>query len=320
MKTKKAMYVATALLAGLVGLGAAQAMTLAEARGRIDKVVANAGEMKSVMKQLSAGDQKAYLAEVNAAIAKMPASGAERTSAYVAANRAALEGAQKGNVTTLLAEMFATVELASLPALTESLSGDLMNRATAKGQTYTDAQYAKLSEAVMAKVNARTADVDRGDVRSGFAALMLIRGSNSREPAIVDPIVAALPAAAQEVAKKEWFPAALAEGQAKSYDPMLAAANVEEVGEDGSHIGTVALHVTGPQLADSLLSDITGANVDPTVKPHQKNPLVDAELTTYAFPAALTAEEATRDAAIGLAILESRGELEPRGYPGQTRH
>ena len=92
MKTKKAMCVATALLAGWACLGAtAQKMTLADARGRIDKVVANASEMKSVMKQLPAGDQKQYLAEVNAAIAKMPASDAERTATYVAANRAALE-------------------------------------------------------------------------------------------------------------------------------------------------------------------------------------------------------------------------------------
>ncbi len=317
MKTKKAMYVATALLAGLACWGAAQAMTLAEARGRIDKVVANAGEMKSVMKQLSAGDQKAYLAEVNAAIAKMPASGAERTSTYVAANRAALEGAKKGNVTTLLAEMFATVELASLPALTESLSGDLMNRATAKGQTYTDEQYAKLSESVMAKVNARTADVDRGDVRSGFAALMLIRGSNSREPAVVDPIVAALPAGAQEVAKKEWFPAALAEGPAKSYDPMLADAT--DIDDIGTHVGTVSLRVAGPQLADSLLPDITGANVDPDSKSNKRTPIVDAEFTALWNASTLSVDDAMRDAAVGIAIEESKGRLEPRGYPGQTR-
>lgn len=321
MKTKMAKYMATALLAGLAGLGAttAQAMSLADARGRIDKVVSNAGEMKSVMKQLAAGDQKSYLAEVNAAIAKMPASDAERTATYVAVNRAALEGSKKGNVTALLAESFATVELASLPALTESLSGDLMNRATAKGQTYTDDQYVKLSESVMAKVNARTAEVDHGDVRSGFAALMLIRGSNSREPAIVDPIVAALPAAAQEVAKKEWFPAALAEGQAKSYDPMLADVDATDIDDIGTHIGTVSLRVTGPQLSDSLLPDITGSNIDPNSRSSKRTPIVDAEFSSLWNAATLSVDDAMRDAAVGIAIEESKGRLEPRGYPGQTR-
>ena len=210
---KNMLIVATMLLAGVSCLQAAtdtavklQANTtrisLADAKGRIDKAIASPAVMQAIMRHLSAEDQKQFLADVNAAIATMPASEADRTRTFVAINRAALQGAQKGNVATLVAESFATVPVSALPALSESLGSDLLNRATDRNRTYTDEQFVKLSETVMEKVNARVAESDHADVRSGFAALMFVRGSNSTKPEIVDPIIAALPEAVRETARE----------------------------------------------------------------------------------------------------------------------
>ena len=298
---KNLLIVAAALLAGATCFGAADGtaarlkankarISLADAKGRIDKAIASPVVMKAIMQHLSAGDQKAFLAEVNAAIATMPGSEAERTATFVAINRAALEGAQKGNVATLVAESFATVSPSALPALSESLGSDLMNRATDKGRTYTDEQYLKLAQVVMEKVNARTAEVDHGDVRSGFAALMFARGSNDPRPATVEALVAMLPESARETAKKEWFPGALAEGEAKSYDAMLAAADVEApeaatAPADGAEPSgadqtvDISLRIAGAQLATSLIADIAGANTDPTRSAGASNPVFDSVTT-----------------------------------------
>ena len=295
---KNLLIVATVLLAGVTCQGAAKDtaarlaanktfISIADAKSRIDKAIASPAVMKAIMRRLSAEDQKQFLADVNAAIATMTGSDAERTATFVAANRAALEGAQKGNVAALVAESFATVSPSALPALSESLSSDLMNRATDKGRTYTDAQYLQLAQVVMTKVNARTAEVDHGDVRSGFAALMFARGSNAPKPETVEALVAMLPESAREAAKKDWFPAALAEGDAKSYDAMLAAADVETVepagaeepvrAGDADQTVDIPLRIAGAQLADSLIADIAGASTDPSrTSSGAANPIFDA--------------------------------------------
>ena len=330
-------------------------ISLADARSRIDKAVARPAVMKALMQHLSAADQKTFLSDVNAAIATMPASDAERVATYVAANRAALKGSQRGNVATLVAESFATVQPVALPALSESLGTDLLNRATDKNRTFTDAEYLHVCSNTMARVNARTAEVNNGEVRSGFAALALIRGSNTTKPEIVDPVVAMLPASAQDTAKKEWFPAALADGSAKSYDAMLAAADVEgyvspesveaavaqkseEDGEEEHNTNEdywmaqgstpVKLRVTGPQLAESIIFDVVGGNLDPSRTPSQAMPVYDALQTMESLPAF----DHFHDVQYVLGELDRRGTLkknpgeddnggghEPHGYQWQDR-
>ncbi len=336
---KKLMMTLAVLLAGSVccaaaGDAAAQLkanktmITLADARSRIDKSVANPKVMKAIMQHLSAEDQKTYLADVNAAIATMPASEADRVTTYVQVNRAALEGAQRGNVSALVAESYATVQPAALPALSESLSSDLMNRATDKSRTYTDDEYLRVCSNIMVRVNERAAESRHADVRCGFAALMLVRGSNSTKPEIVDAVTAMLPASAQGPAKSEWFPAALAEGSAKNYDAMLAAADVDapvdpsaasDVAKDENgekehdtnedywraNGGTpITLRVPGPVLATSLIHDIVGADDDVSRKVSQAMPVRDAlvsidnipMLDTFGSTASAIEEARRRDA------------------------
>ena len=98
-----------------------------------------------------------------------------------------------------------------------------------------------------------------------------------------------LPESARETAKKEWFPAALAEGGAKSYDAMLAVADVEaDVTEaagaaeparagDSDQAVDIPLRIAGAQLADSLIADIAGASTDPSrTSSGAANPIFDA--------------------------------------------
>ena len=84
-------------------------ISLADARSRIDKAIESPQVMRAIMKHLSAEDQKLFLAEVNKAIADLPASLEERSAKFLSVNTEALAGAEKGNASNLIAEMFATV-------------------------------------------------------------------------------------------------------------------------------------------------------------------------------------------------------------------
>ena len=265
------ILMATAVMAA--GVVCAQEMTLVAAREKIVESIANPATMTATISQLSAEDQKQFLADVNAAIGSMPGSQEELAASYLNVCRAALKGSKKGNLATMIAEVFATVPIAYLPVVCESLGADMLNRAANPSVTYTDEEYIAIATNVMATVNSRVASEDGADVRSGFAALAFIHGSNSESENIVSALTAALPESAQEAASKEWFPAALASGDAKSYDPMLVAGSAEALAD----LDNLLLKVDGMQNHDALLADLTGANTDPVYSDAKdRNPIVDA--------------------------------------------
>ena len=340
MKIKMAIMAALALLVsvsfGQAAKTGAKYASLASARAKITQVIDNPKTMTAVMQTLSPADQKTFLADVVAAISSMPSDEADRTEKFVEVVNAALAGSQKGNALTLVAEVFATVPPNALAAVNESLASGLMNRATDGNVTYTDEQYIKISQTVMEKVNERVANVDNSGVRSGFAALMLIRGSNSESPEITSAIIETLPEAVKNDAKTEWIPAALGKGQEKSYDPMLAVVDTESGkpvvdnaadgapraqtdGQSGSDSGDtepmIALRVSGVQNLDSLLADISGANTDPSYSAGSANPVLDAVQNSlnYELPNLGTGEAAgNADTIIGEVVKESEG------YQNQT--
>ena len=277
MQAKKMLMAVAAAVAA--GVALADGMTIVEARKQIVAAIADPAVMTSTISQLSAEDQKQYLADVVAAVGKMPGSQEEAAAAYLNVCRAALKGSQKGNLATLLAEIFATVPVEYLPVVSESLGGDMLNRAANPANTYTDDQYLAISTNVMQKVNERLASEDAADVRSAFAALAFIRGSNSQSPAIVAAMTAALPESAQKPASEEWFPAALAEGDRKSYDPMLVAASADDVSAET--MTSMLLRVSMSQNRDALLADIAGGGTDPTAGANEKTPITDAVMNTY---------------------------------------
>lgn len=283
----KNMLTIAAILASCVAFAAAdgsEKANLAAARAKITQLIAEPAKMTVAMKSLSKDDQAAFLAEVNAAIAAMPGNAAERTETFVAINNAALAGSHKGNALNLIAEVFATVPPYALVAVGESLSSGLMNRAADKSVTYTDEQYARISQSVMAKVNERVASENNAGVRSAIAGLMLINASNNASPEIVNAVTASLPENVRNDAKNEWYPAAMASGENKSYDAILAAADGDDyeiqkqVSEQskGDSEGLVVLRAPAAVNYAGLLGDIIASSTGPALTPGERNPIVDA--------------------------------------------
>ncbi len=242
---------------GLASVLVAQDKTIssAEARGKIGDILSDPAAMTSVMKQLAAADQASFLADVNAAISKMPGSPEEKTSKFLEVNSAALKGAQKGNLTALVAEVFATVPPESLTAVNESFASGMFNRASDPSKTYTDEEYKKTSLALLEKVQERNATADNAGVRNTFAILMLLRASNGTPADLRDTLVGALKDAdTRNLAQNEWISPALGQGQEKTYDPMLGAADAGSQ-PNLDMVLAVSYKVAGAALAADLASE-----------------------------------------------------------------
>lgn len=251
---KKTLVAMTLVMA----MGAfAQQLALSEARAKIDSAISSPAVMTSTVQQLSAEDQLKFLSDVNAAIAKMPGSAESKAASYVDVCRAALKGARGASMSAMLAEVFATVPLEVLTVLNENLAADLFNRGTNPSKTYTDEQFTKLAQDALAKISARMADVDNGSVRTGFAILMFTRASNGTPAGLSDTLAEVLPESVRETAKSEWFPSALAKGDAKSYDPMIGEADVAALPNE-----QVVLRLAQPQSLEALLTDLAAGGTD----------------------------------------------------------
>ena len=251
-------------------------MSLADARGKIDQVIESPALMKEIMQRLSSGDQKQFLADVNKAIGDMPASVEEKAAKFLNVNHMALTAAQKGNTTTLLSEVFATVPPEALTVINERFAVDLLNRAANPNVTYTDEQYSVLAVETMKKINERTEETDNGSARSTFAILMFLRASNMSGESLdrlQDGLVDTLKHDdAKELARDEWIPAALGkDGREASYEPILASADAGRRPDFDQ-----VLVIAGPQYLDSILADITGKNTDRMAFIRTRSPVLDA--------------------------------------------
>jgi hypothetical protein len=261
----KKLAVAVAALVSAVALNAQEAISLADARSSIGDCIKTPSKMTETMKKLSAEDQKAFLAEVNEAIAAMPGSNEAQAATFLNVNRAALKGAKPGNLETLVAEVFATVPAEFLPVLSEKFASDLFNRDADPTVKYSDVEYIKIASNLMVKVNARMSEVDGGAARSTFAIIMLAKASNmsgtedgSSLNNLVNSLVGTLPSGVQDTARTDWIPSAMATGDSQSYEPIL-----EGTGTTGVMPSSPAVvQLAGPQMLDALLGDLgSGADI-----------------------------------------------------------
>ena len=248
-------------------------ISLADARGKIDKAIESPAVMKEIMKRLSAEDQRKFLADVNKAIGDMPASIEERTAKFLNINHAALTVAQKGNTTALLAEVFATVSPEALTVINERFAADLLNRTGNPNVVYTDEQFTKLAIETMKVINERTEETDNGSTRSTFAILMFLRASNGTPEDLADKLIDTLKHDdAKELAREEWIPSALGkDGREQGYEPILASADAGRR-PDFSYV----LVIAGPQYLESILEDILGKNTDRYSYIQTRTPVLDA--------------------------------------------
>ena len=223
-----------------------------EVRALVGECAQNPQKMKQTIATLSAEDQLEFLRAVNEAISKMPGSNEVKGAAFYEANRAAVTGAGKDNLKSVLAEVFATVPPEYLPVVTDSFASDLFNRSADPSVSYTDQQYIQIASNTMVKVNERMADVDNGSARATFAAVMLIKASNNTPDGLVDALVSTLPSDSQDTARNDWIPPATASGEAQSYEPLVEAA-----GATGTTPSSPAvIRVAGPQMLDAMLGDL----------------------------------------------------------------
>lgn len=249
------------------------AMALADARGQIDKVVDSPALMKEIMGKLSSEDQLKFLADVNKAVADLPASTEEKSAKYLNLNHAAVKSAKKNNVTAMLAEVFATVPPEALTVICERFAVDLLNRSADPNATYTDKEFTDIAVALMKKINERTEETDNGSARSAFAIIMLLRASNGTIPDLADVLVDTLQHDdAKELARNEWIPAALGtDGREQGYEPLLASADAGRRPDLD-----FTLVIAGPQYMESILEDIVGKNTDQMSFMRTRTPVLDA--------------------------------------------
>lgn len=237
------------VLVAAVAFAQEKTLSLADARGQIGAVVDRPEMMTSVMKQLSVADQKQFLASVNEAISKLPGSADERAAKFLAVNSAALKGRKNGNLTALVAEIFATVPLEALTVLNERFAAELFNRAADPSKTYTDEQFTTISKNVLAGVQARSATVDKGEIRNVFAIMMMLRASNGTPENLKEVLVSEIKDdSVRKLAQDEW----IADGLRSDYESILGASDAGEVPSPDvilQYVSSTALEVLLADLA-----------------------------------------------------------------------
>ena len=255
---KKILMIGVAALAGVAMAAPQGEFSLSEAKGKLAEAIGNPSKLTETISRLSAADQKAYLAEVNNAISKRAGSPEKKTATYLDANRAAMQGAKKGNMKALLAETFATVPPEALTVINERFASELFNRAADPSQSYTDDQFTRIATETMKVIQERNLGNEAAGVRNTFAILMFLRASNGTPENLRRTLLDMLPDdETRTLAKVEWIPPAMGEGQDKTYEPMLAAA---DAGKQPNEI--LVLRISGPGNLSSLLADLGNFTVD----------------------------------------------------------
>lgn len=254
--------IAVAMATGAWAQDKKATMTLDQARSQISEVVSDPGKMGEVVSALSPADQITFLAEVNAAIETLPASGEEKTAMFIEVNRAALKNAAPGNLGNMVAEVFATVPVNELPAVNETFGTELFNRAADPSRTYTDAQFTDIAKNIVDKVQARTAGGEKSAERNTFAALMMMSASNGTPADLGNALTENFEPAAQNLARNEWIPAATGANQDKTYEPLLGGVETTETVYDNKTAQTsqssvtVTIRVPTQMTMDAMLADI----------------------------------------------------------------
>lgn len=272
---KRNVLLATILAVG-IGVAAEESAALIKARAELGNLIQTPNKITAVVQGLSSSEQKQFVAEMNSAIEKMPGSVDEKAAAFLNANHAAVKGAQKGNVSALIAETFATVPPQALAAISESFAAKLINRAADPTTTYSDDQFASIAKNLMETINKRVAESDDSSARSVLAIVMLEGASNGSPANLGDMLAETLSnAEARELAKSEWLPAARDKENPQRFEPLLAATD-QGLKPDYEFI----LKIAGPQNLDAVLSDLDGKNIDQQSFINTKTPIIDAVQNT----------------------------------------
>jgi len=249
---KHIALVLVALFVGLLSAEEAAKMTLDEAKEQLTSVVNDPEKVAEIMKQLSASDQNAFLAEVNKAIAAMPGSNEAKTAKFLVVDREALLNAQKGNLQALVATMFVSVPLEGLTVLAERYGDDLFNRAADATKTFTDEQFTEIASSTVGEIAKKCEGLPDAPPRDTLAVYLFERASNGSIPDLEDRLleVAISDPQVRTMAKNEWLAEANGTGSER-FSSMLGYA---EAGRAPN--ADVTLVLAGPQVLAAQLSDL----------------------------------------------------------------
>lgn len=227
-------------------------------RAKVGDAAQSAAAMKATISQVAKAEQCAFVKAVNAAIGKMASSQAEKEQRFVDVNRAAIQGAAAENRSAVLAEVFASVPVEFLPGIAEHFADALFNRKAQTDRTFTDDEFSQITEKSVGEIADRCAAADKPDVRTGFGILLFTRASGGSPADLPDKMARQfLSEKNRAVATERWFPAALAEGTAKTYGPMLGDNETERLAVEAEH--GVVLPVSSQQLRETFLNDLASA-------------------------------------------------------------
>lgn len=233
-------------------------MPRSEWHAKVGDCALDPAALKATIAQLSSEDKTAFVAEVNAAIEKMPGSDEVKAAKFLAANRAAIAGAGANDRAAVLAEIYATVPPEALTVINEEFAKNEFSRPP----NIDDDDFTNIVVQTMAAIAQRTSTAEAGGVRTAFAGLMFIRAAGSASDATTAAVIAALPSDVQADAQNSWIPSALGHGQEGSYDAMLAPA---QAGDEPDHAVVVSL--TPAQTIDSMLLDLQAGGIPSSSSP-----------------------------------------------------
>ena len=247
----KKLIMAIVAVAGAMVLSAQ--MPRSEWHAKVGDCALDPEALKATISQLSSEDKTAFLAEVNAAIEKMPGSDEVKAAKFLAANRAAVAGAGSADRAAVLAEVYATVPPEALTVINEEFAKNEF----ARPPTMTEDEFTNVVAQTMKQIVQRTSSAESGGVRAGFAGLMFVRAAGDAAGATSDIVVSSLPSDVQGDARNSWLPSALGQGgQSPSYDSMLAPA---QAGDEPNHAVVVSL--SPAQTIDSMLLDLQAGGI-----------------------------------------------------------
>lgn len=244
---KGLIFVALGLLTCASVLAEGATLSRSQWLQKVSESASNVSVLKETMSQVPAEDRVEFTQKVLKAVNALPVTPEEKSNAFVQAMSACLDvdaGAQKLD---LIAEVFATVPVSYLPAVTEQLASSL------KRNNLSDSAYETLANKAIEVASKRNAKTDEPAVRDTFVTLAFLRGAKDPN-AMKDKLIAALPDKHSQKVAADLVPGVLA---SQNYTDVVAAAGEEVAPVEGMDRGHTTLATElGHGNLDALLADI----------------------------------------------------------------
>lgn len=240
----KSLAVLSACVFAFTAAAAEEPAASAVSAESIANYVKDVASFSADMAKLSSAQQLSLLGEVNAAVAKLPASKERRAEKFISLAREALKVAKDKEA--MMAKIFETVTPNGLAMVNEALAGDL-KEAQKTDEKFSTAKMENYAESVVKKVAANVNGAENAAVRDGFAVITMLRAFGNPD-GWADKLVTATGVGEKEaqLMREEWIPAAL--DDPSNYDSILGYA-----GDIESPNPLLVFSMSGPTQAETMM-------------------------------------------------------------------